>query len=659
MTQSDRNQPAPPDLTPPATLPQSNDALTNLLESVCDQFEWAAERCSWDYWAKRRESLQAARERLQRTAGVLQAADKAGGEIPGTDLALSVEGWLKPLDAEIALCDTQLAALGSGDKSGDPSSDDDVAEVASTATAAVQAVGRKSRGGTTKIKGKTNAKAGKLPADSDSANGRREAAAADERSEAVAIEPPTPSVAALAVSSAGVAGDAPAGPAPQPDIETAGPPATEPEPASETEPATPPGPVSATEPEPEPEPDPVDVETDALVQELEEVGPAGGYAEYLQRLTEAAMALWGANTGNGNGIPPTLRVQAAEAQLIAARLGLLQYHNADLVKRERRLDLGTVHVFATLTRIAQDRLNPHFTIHGLKREVNQHWSAEDWARVLRDGMHERLAALEDQTLQREREARERERREQQERKDQLNRELADEIVHEIEDFVAELDSANVIPETPELVTYVRETVDGLLQRVPAGDGDLIDRVANALGEPCALLFGGKAFRRFRKRLTKLGYLAEGQGTEVTAVDTEPDRNGDTSAASKSSRQKAAHSATVEETKDAYTGLRAVMVGGTPREERRAIIQKWFGFDSLIWEGNERGRQADGVQIAERVRGGRYDVVLYLARFCAHSVQEQLRPSCKESNVPYVFVPNGYGITAIATALTAQWNRQPA
>jgi hypothetical protein len=96
------------------------------------------------------------------------------------------------------------------------------------------------------------------------------------------------------------------------------------------------------------------------------------------------------------------------------------------------------------------------------------------------------------------------------------------------------------------------------------------------------------------------------------------------------------------------GRAAVMIGGEAREQRRAPLQAAFGFESLEWVG---GYDIRAVQsLAARVTGGRVEFVLLLARFISHKVTDILLPACRAAGVPWVMVPQGYGVSGVKLAI---------
>jgi hypothetical protein len=98
------------------------------------------------------------------------------------------------------------------------------------------------------------------------------------------------------------------------------------------------------------------------------------------------------------------------------------------------------------------------------------------------------------------------------------------------------------------------------------------------------------------------------------------------------------------------GLRALMVGGSVREDARRSLESLFGFDRLDWEPYEDAKPAALDSLEQRVRNGGVDLVLILKGFIGHHVTDRLRPACQKSGVPCVLVERGYGPSQVGEAL---------
>src|SRR5205085_841476 len=80
---------------------------------------------------------------------------------------------------------------------------------------------------------------------------------------------------------------------------------------------------------------------------------------------------------------------------------------------------------------------------------------------------------------------------------------------------------------------------------------------------------------------------------------------------------------------ATRGLRALMIGGSVREDNRRSLQHIFEFDELDWEVTEGTRPALLRSLEERVKNHGVDLVLILKEFVGHVVPERLRPLCEQ------------------------------
>ena len=98
------------------------------------------------------------------------------------------------------------------------------------------------------------------------------------------------------------------------------------------------------------------------------------------------------------------------------------------------------------------------------------------------------------------------------------------------------------------------------------------------------------------------------------------------------------------------GRKALMIGGSAREDARRTLRQFFEFDELDWEPYEGTRPALMKSLEQRVRNRGVDLVLILKEFVAHHVPERLRPLCQESGIPCLMVEHGYGANQVAEAL---------
>lgn len=98
------------------------------------------------------------------------------------------------------------------------------------------------------------------------------------------------------------------------------------------------------------------------------------------------------------------------------------------------------------------------------------------------------------------------------------------------------------------------------------------------------------------------------------------------------------------------GRKALMIGGSAREEMRRTLQKVFQFDELDWENYEGSRPVFLDSLEQRVRNRSIDLVLLLKNFIGHHVPERLRPLCQQHEIPCLMIEHGYGPSQIAEAL---------
>jgi hypothetical protein len=104
------------------------------------------------------------------------------------------------------------------------------------------------------------------------------------------------------------------------------------------------------------------------------------------------------------------------------------------------------------------------------------------------------------------------------------------------------------------------------------------------------------------------------------------------------------------------GRRALMIGGSAREESRRSLQRLFEFEELDWENHEDQRPAQLDSIENRIRNQGVDLVLILRDFVGHAVSERLRPASEDSDIPCLLVEHGYGPTRVAEAIRKSLRR---
>jgi len=105
----------------------------------------------------------------------------------------------------------------------------------------------------------------------------------------------------------------------------------------------------------------------------------------------------------------------------------------------------------------------------------------------------------------------------------------------------------------------------------------------------------------------------------------------------------------DDLRPATQGRRALMIGGSVREEVRKTLLKLFDFDRLDWEPYE-DKPSVIEPLEQRVRNRGVDMVLLLKSFIAHSVSDRLRPLCQQHDVSCIMVEHGYGPAQVGEAL---------
>ena len=98
------------------------------------------------------------------------------------------------------------------------------------------------------------------------------------------------------------------------------------------------------------------------------------------------------------------------------------------------------------------------------------------------------------------------------------------------------------------------------------------------------------------------------------------------------------------------GRRALMIGGSVREDSRRALQRLFSFDRLDWEPYEDSKPALLDSLEQRVRNRGVDLVLILKSFIGHHVPERFRPLCEQQGIPCLMIEHGYGPAQVGEAL---------
>jgi len=168
----------------------------------------------------------------------------------------------------------------------------------------------------------------------------------------------------------------------------------------------------------------------------------------------------------------------------------------------------------------------------------------------------------------------------------------------------------------EFLTQLKLVVNGL----GASDSRLLELVMPYR----ELISGGNGLRALRRNLDRIR-----QG-EVKDDETLQDRYDDLISATQ--------------------GMRALMIGGSVREDVRRTLQRLFEFDRLDWEPYEDAKPAMLDSLEQRVRNRGVDLVLILKSFIGHHVPERFRPLCEQQGIPCLMVERGYGPAQVGETL---------
>lgn len=109
--------------------------------------------------------------------------------------------------------------------------------------------------------------------------------------------------------------------------------------------------------------------------------------------------------------------------------------------------------------------------------------------------------------------------------------------------------------------------------------------------------------------------------------------------------------------EATRGRRVLLLGGQgAREPQRAALVEAMQLGELDWETSERGQAGHYDRIAERVRHGTYDFILFLSAFSSHKAGSVIADA-KRLGVPVVYLSRGYGLATVEQALSEQLLRR--
>jgi hypothetical protein len=113
---------------------------------------------------------------------------------------------------------------------------------------------------------------------------------------------------------------------------------------------------------------------------------------------------------------------------------------------------------------------------------------------------------------------------------------------------------------------------------------------------------------------------------------------------------AAASASYDDLLSATQGLRALMIGGSVREDIRRTLLRLFDFDRIDWEPSGDVGPVHFDAIERRIRDQSVDLVLILKGLVGDHVAERLQPLCEQHGIPCLLVEHGPGAAQVGEAL---------
>ena len=106
----------------------------------------------------------------------------------------------------------------------------------------------------------------------------------------------------------------------------------------------------------------------------------------------------------------------------------------------------------------------------------------------------------------------------------------------------------------------------------------------------------------------------------------------------------------EELLSATHGRRALLLGGSVREDLRRTLLGLFNFSRIDWEPCGDSTTDPLEAIERRIRDRGVDLVLILQGFVGDHVPDRLRPLCEQHGIPCLLVEHGPGPAQIGDAL---------
>jgi hypothetical protein len=98
------------------------------------------------------------------------------------------------------------------------------------------------------------------------------------------------------------------------------------------------------------------------------------------------------------------------------------------------------------------------------------------------------------------------------------------------------------------------------------------------------------------------------------------------------------------------GMRALLIGGVPREETRRLIERVFDFGKLDWHDNDDSRQGMAEGFEQRVRSRSVDLVLILKDALSDPGADMFRLLCEQYGITCLVVDQGHSPAQIGEAL---------
>ena len=95
--------------------------------------------------------------------------------------------------------------------------------------------------------------------------------------------------------------------------------------------------------------------------------------------------------------------------------------------------------------------------------------------------------------------------------------------------------------------------------------------------------------------------------------------------------------------DRVRGKRALMIGGTAREERRVALERAFSLAELEWVNSDGPRKIDAA--VGRIESGSVELVLVIQNLVFHKDSDRIRDAARASGAAWAMV-SGYGVSGV-------------